>query len=120
MVLQYMGHHRDHPINFPEHRHLIDDAKVLLERYRTRDELGRKLTTDERRAWVGEMVIVMERLQQAVMMHVGLPDYRGETQRRGVWLHQFACGLRPVQPLDRDPENLRPRRPYLQRNQPDK
>lgn len=110
-----MGHHRVYRVSFADDCHLLEDLRVLLERHRTRNEPGRRLTTAERRAWVVEMVEVTQRLRHALEIHVGPPDYRGDRQRYEVRLHQFASGFDRVQPIESDPDNLRPRLPYLQR-----
>lgn len=111
-----MAHRKDHPTTFSEHRMLLDDAQVLLDRYKLRNEPGRRLTPDQRRAWAAEVVDVMEQLRRAVAMHIGPPDWRADRERREAWLHQFATGFRPVKPIEQDPDELRPRPPYWKRN----
>lgn len=43
-----MAHHKDHPSTFSEHRMLLDDAKVLLDRYRLRNDPARRPTSAAR------------------------------------------------------------------------
>ena len=111
-----MAHHRDHPSNDSEQRNLLDDARVLLDRYRSRNDPARRLTPEQRREWAYQMADVMARLGKVVAAQIGSGDYRADKQRHEAWLHQFTTGFRPAKPLPQDPETLRPPPPFWKRN----
>lgn len=90
-----------------EPRHLIDDARVLVERYRRRNDPARRLTADERKAWAAEVVTMVEKLSHELAARIGPPDWREDGERRRLWLGQYVQGFRTPKPLPSDPSELK-------------
>ena len=112
-----MSHYRPrHPARYSEQLNLLDDAQVLIDRYKKRNAPGSRLDAGERKAWAGEVVEALERLRHEGAAHIGPPDSRDDKERRKVWLELYVNGYRLAKPLDSDPAHLKlPSRPLWRR-----
>ena len=88
-------------------RDLLDDARVLMSRYHTRNS-AKALSAEQRKAWAEQMVILVEKLAHSLATQIGPPDYPVDAERKRIWLEQFLAGMRVPQPIDQDPPELRP------------
>lgn len=90
-----------------EWRHLLDDARVLVDRYRKRGDASRGLTIEQRRAWAAETAALMDQMQLALSALLGSADPHIEAERRRMWLEMFVNGYRGPKPIPQDPADLR-------------
>lgn len=73
-------------------RNILDDARVLIERYRQRNDPELRLTPEQRREWAAQMVVVLGKLGRVASQRDDKSE--DDRQRRRRWLNSYVICAR--------------------------